>query len=109
MVVKVNEENLPFAAEIHAESWRDSHSAFCSTAFVKQHTVARQKKYLEQEIQDGKQLYMLVKEVPVGIVSIKDSLIENLYVRPDEQHKGYGSELVLPHLLVSNQRYDTLA
>ena len=46
-------------------------------------------------MRNGKQLYMLIKEVPVGIVSIKGSLIENLYVVPSEQHKGYGSELLL--------------
>ncbi len=111
LIVRVSEKNLLSAAEIHAESWRDSHSAFCSEAFVKQHTAARQKIYLEQEMRDGKQLYMLIKEIPVGIVSIKDSLIENLYVLPSEQHKGYGSELLLfamkqcrgkPHLWVLN-------
>ncbi len=77
---------------IHAESWRDSHSTFCSEAFVRQHTAARQRQYLEQEMQDGKLLYMLVKEIPVGIVSIKGNLIENLYVLPGAQRKGYGSE-----------------
>ena len=95
MMVRVNEENLLSAAEVHAESWQDSHMAFCSESFVRQHTAARQKTYLEQEIRDGKQLYMLVKAAPVGIVSIKGSLIENLYVLPAEQRKGYGSELLL--------------
>lgn len=95
MIVRVNEENLMLAAQIHAESWRDSHSTFCSEEFVKQHTAAHQKLYLEKEMQEGKQLYMLIKEIPVGIVSIKESLIENLYVLPTEQHKGYGTELLL--------------
>ena len=95
MIVRVNKENLLSAAEIHAESWRNSHKAFCSEEFVKQHTAARQRVYLEKEIQDGKQLYMLIKEIPVGIVSIKDNLIEDLYILPTEQHKGYGTELLL--------------
>ena len=59
MLVRVNEENLLSAARIHAESWRDSHRAFCSEAFVKQHTVARQKAYLENE-------KMQWKTLPVG-------------------------------------------
>ena len=62
---------------------------------MKQHTIEHQKVYLEKEMQNGKQLYMLVKEIPVGIVSIKDSLIENLYVLPTAQHKGYGTRLLL--------------
>ena len=50
MIVRVSEENLRSAAAIHAESWRDSHSAFCSEAFVRQHTAMRQRQYLEQEM-----------------------------------------------------------
>ena len=95
MIVKVSEENLLSAAEIHAEAWRDSHRTFCSEAFVNQHTAMNQKTYLENEMRNGKQLYMLVKDFPVGIVSIKDCLIETLYVLPAEQHKGYGTELLL--------------
>ena len=109
MIVKVNKKNMLAAAEIHARSWQNSHAAFCSEEFVKQHTRERQKVYLEKEMQDGKQLYMLIKEIPVGIVSIKGRLIENLYVLPTAQHKGYGTELLLfavseckgkPHLWV---------
>ena len=95
MIVRVNKENLLSAAKIHAKSWQDSHRAFCNEAFIKQHTAAHQRSYLVKEIQDGKQLYMLIKELPVGIISIKDDLIENLYVLPTEQRKGYGTELLL--------------
>ena len=94
MIVSVNEENLDAAAEIHAAAWQESHRAFCSEAFVKQHTAARQKVYLEQEMHRGNRLYMLIKEIPVGIVSVKEDLIENLYVLPAEQHKGCGTELL---------------
>lgn len=86
---------------------------------MKQHTIDHQKVYLEKEMQNGKQLYMLVKEIPVGIVSIKDSLIENLYVLPTAQHKGYGTRLLLfairkckekPHLWVldNNEKAQSL-
>ncbi len=95
MIVRVNEENLLSAAQIHAESWQDSHRAFCSEEFVKQHTAAHQKSFLEQELREGKQLYMLVKEIPVGIVSVQDRMIEHLYVLPSQQNKGYGTQLLL--------------
>lgn len=38
---------------------------------------------------------MLVDRAPVGIVSLKENLIENLYILPREQGKGYGTELLL--------------
>ena len=95
MIVTVNEGNLQTAAEIYAESWQNSYRMLYSESFVMRHTSARQKVYLKKAMQSGKQLYMLVKESPVGIVSIKGCLIEDLYVLPAEQNKGYGTELLL--------------
>ena len=37
---------------------------------------------------------MLIDRMPVGIVSVCGSLIENLYVLPAEQRKGYGAMLL---------------
>ena len=37
---------------------------------------------------------MLVEEEPVGVVSVTDSLIEDLYVLPEKQNMGYGTELL---------------
>ena len=86
--------NIAIAAEIHAVSWRESHRAFCSEAFVEAHTTERQMQYIENEMKNGKQFYVLIDKDPKGIVSIKDSLIENLYVLPSEQRKGYGTKLL---------------
>lgn len=38
---------------------------------------------------------MLIEGKPVGIVSVYNDLIENLYILPEEQHKGYGTKLFL--------------
>ena len=95
MIVSVTEENLLSAARIQAESWQESHRSFCSEAFVKAHTPQGQKALFQQEMQGGMALYMLVKEYPVGVVSVKEDLIENLYVLPAEQNKGCGTELLL--------------
>ena len=37
---------------------------------------------------------MLAEGEPVGIVSVTDSLIEDLYVLPDRQNMGYGTKLL---------------
>ena len=94
MIVTVNEANLALAARIHALSWQDSHRAFCSEEFVRRHTSERQQAYLRAEMQAGKRVYLLFRSGPVGVVSVGDSLIENLYVLPAEQNKGYGTELL---------------
>lgn len=94
MIVSVTPQNLMQAARVHAESWRESHREFCSPDFVAAHTPQRQADYLARERQQGKELWMLVLEEPVGLVSVWDSLIENLYVLPARQRQGYGSSLL---------------
>lgn len=95
MIIEVSEENIEKAAEIHSLSWQESHKGFCSKEFIEKHNVENQKKYLLNEIKQGKDVFMLLEDYPVGIVSIKDNLIENLYVLPKEQDKGYGTKLLL--------------
>lgn len=94
MIKLVTQWDIMQAAVIHSESWKDSHRGICSTEFIALHTPERQRSYLESEIAKGAQLYMLVDEKPVGIVSIHDNRIENLYVLPSEQNKGYGTQLL---------------
>lgn len=92
--VEVTELNIADAGRIHSESWKESHRSFCSAEFVEKHTPAAQADYLRREMNTGKSIYMLIDNYPVGIVSVYGSLIENLYVLPYEQRKGYGSLLL---------------
>ena len=94
MIQPVTPAQLMQAAAIHAESWQDSHRAVCSEEFLAQHTPQRQKACLEAAIAGGARLYMLTDGKPVGIVTVRGSCIENLYVLPAEQNKGYGSRLL---------------
>ena len=90
----VTEQNIEIAAKIHSISWKESHKSFCSEEFVKAHTQERQKQYIEKEINSGKRFYILDEKGAKGIVSVKDNLIENLYILPTEQGKGYGTKLL---------------
>ncbi len=94
MIKQINQSDFMQAAIIHSESWKESHKNICSPEFIAIHTPERQKNYLKSEIAKGAQLYMLIDEKPVGIVSVYGSLIENLYVLPSEQNKGYGTQLL---------------
>lgn len=94
MIVKVDENNIYEAAVIHSQAWIDSHKDFCNPEFIAQHTVEHQEQYLRNEIFSGKDLYMLIKDIPIGIVSIQGNLIENLYIKPNKQLRGYGTSLL---------------
>ena len=95
MIVPVSESEISVAAEIHSASWVDSHKDFCDSAFLAQHSTENQRSFLQNERKCGKAIFMLVADKPVGIVSVKENLIENLYILPREQGKGYGTELLL--------------
>ena len=94
MIVKVDTTNLSQAAVIHSVSWKDSHRSFCTPDFVELHSPERQYNYILEKMNGGSRFYMLVEGEPVGVVSVTDSLIEDLYILPDKQNMGYGSKLL---------------
>ncbi|MEQ2444135.1 GNAT family N-acetyltransferase [Pseudoflavonifractor sp. CLA-AP-H29] len=91
---EVSEADVSEAGYVHAESWKESHRGFCGAEFVARHTPAAQAEYLRREMAAGKRVYMLRDPHPVGIVSVWGGLIENLYVLPKEQNRGYGTALL---------------
>ena len=93
-IILVDKTNILQAALIHSVAWQESHRAFCAPDFIEKHTPERQREYLRSKMSDGTRVFMLVDEKPVGIVSITGSLIEDLYVLPDMQNRGYGTELL---------------
>ena len=93
-IIPVDETTILQAATIHSISWKESHRAFCAPDFIEKHTPDRQREYLLSKMNDGTRVFMLVDEEPVGIVSITGSLIEDLYVLPGMQNRGYGTELL---------------
>jgi len=93
MIAAVDEANVAAAGAVHARSWRASHG-FCTPDFVAAHTAETQTAYLRREIAAGKSVFLLLDPEPAGIVSVHGDLIENLYVLPEKQGRGYGSELL---------------
>ena len=94
MIVPVDKTNLYDAAAVHAAAWQESHRAFCTPAFVEAHTTERQAAYLQRKLDAKSRLFLLIEEKPVGVVSVTENLIEDLYVLPEEQGKGYGTKLL---------------
>ena len=94
MIVPVDKTNLHDAAAVHAAAWQESHRAFCTPAFVEAHTTERQAAYLQRKLDAKSRLFLLIEEKPVGVVSVTENLIEDLYVLPEEQGKGYGTKLL---------------
>ncbi len=93
-IIPVDKTNIMQAATIHATAWKSSHRAFCTPDFIEEHTPERQLEYLQKKINGGTKVCMPADEEPVGIVSVTGSLIEDLYVLPDMQNRGYGTELL---------------
>ena len=94
MILPVDQSNIKEAAAVHAASWQDSHRAFCSADFVALHTPERQEQYIFQKMSEGSRFYLLKDPLPLAVVSVRGSLIEDLYVLPEAQGRGYGTALL---------------
>ncbi len=94
MIVEVDRDSLPRAASVHAASWKDSHRVFCSPEFIALHSPEHQQAYLLDKMRGGSRIWLLVEREPVGLVSVNGNLIEDLYVLPEMQNRGYGTRLL---------------
>ncbi len=94
MIVQVTDENIVEAAKIHSISWQASHRSFCEKEFIEKHTAEHQKAYIREKISKGSSFFILYNPQPIAVVSVLENLIEDLYVLPDYQNKGYGSQLL---------------
>ena len=83
------------AAEVHSISWQDSHRAFCPPDFVAAHTPERQYRCLRDKAEAGSRIFLLLRrDTPVGVVTVTESVIADLYVLPEAQNRGYGTYLL---------------
>ena len=103
VVAYVTEENIADAARIHSISWQESHRAFCNEAFILKHDVEHQKEYIREKMKNGSKFFILYDKEPVAVVSVNEGLIEDLYVLPEQQNKGYGTQL-LGYVVVKIQK-----
>ena len=93
-IIPVDRSSLPAAARIHSVSWQESHRSFCAPDFIALHTPEHQEEYLRDKMDHGARIFMLTEDEPVGIVSVTGSLIEDLYILPEYQNRGYGTRLL---------------
>ena len=82
---------LELAVMVYTESWRASHEGICTPEFLRSRDCAG---YLAGELAAGKALYLLLDEGPVGVVSLHNGWIDNLYILPQCQGMGYGTALL---------------
>jgi len=95
MITQADENSLSAAATVHSIAWIESHKSFCSKEFTSIHTPEHQLEYLRQKMQKGSKIFLCIEDIPIGLVSITGSLIEDLYVLPEKQNKGYGTQLLM--------------
>ncbi len=97
MITIVSEENVYDAAAVYMKSWRESHSDICSAEFIEKHDLQYMINYLTEKKDHGYDIFIdYNSEKPVGLVGINpaDDEICLLYILPEEQGKGFGTELL---------------
>ena len=94
VIVPLTDALLDEAARVHSESWRASHG-FCSPEFIAAHTPQHQRVMIEVQRAGGVRFFLLLRGgACLGLVSVQDDLIENLYVDPAHWHEGVGRQLL---------------
>ena len=111
LIIKVTKANIADAAKIYMESWKDSHKDICSFEFIEKHDLDYMIDYLKEKIKTNYNIFIEYNdEKPVGIVGINpaDEEVCLLYVSPEEQGKGFGTELLNFALSKCKQPYITV-
>lgn len=93
-IIPVDGSNIGEAARVLSISWQGSHRAFCGEEFVRSRTPENRRAYLERKLAGGSRVFLLKDGAPVGIVCVTGDLIEDLYVLPEKQRQGYGTEIL---------------
>ncbi len=94
MITKLREEQYLDAANIHALAWIEAKKGIFPEETLAKVTAQTRLSYIQKLIDTGYQLYLLTEEKPIGMVAVKEDLIEALYILPSEQNKGHGTKLL---------------
>ena len=96
MITKVAKENIIDAAKVYMDSWKESHKDICSAEFIEKHDLNYMINFLSEKIKNGYLVYISYANGPEGIVAINpsDEEICLLYVSPEKQGKGVGTNLL---------------
>ena len=97
MITEIDETNIADAAKVYMDSWKDSHKDICSPEFIEKHDISYMINYLSEKIKNAYKIYIKYSDgIPVGIIGLNpcDEEICLLYVLPEMQGKGFGSNLL---------------
>ena len=97
MISELNNDNITEAAKVYMDSWKESHRNICSAEFIEKHDLDYMIDFLKMKKDSGYDIFINYNnEKPVGIIGInkEDEEICLLYISPDEQGKGFGTELL---------------
>lgn len=89
MIYPVDDSNLESAAKVHSISWKDSHQSFCSPG-RSWSAIPRSAKgsIYGARSTSGARFFLLVEAEAIGVVSVTENLIEDLYFLPEYQGRG---------------------
>ena len=96
MITKVAKENIIDAAKVYMDSWKESHKDICSAEFIEKHDLNYMINFLSEKIKNDYLIFISYDNDPEGIVAINpsDEEICLLYVSPEKQGKGVGTNLL---------------
>ncbi|MDO5326144.1 MAG: A/G-specific adenine glycosylase [Clostridia bacterium] len=108
-VLRADNAILPAIAAAYTESWKNSHAAHCSSAFLQEHTPEHMEMILRGHLGAGRDVFGLWQtETIVGVLVIDraENELVSLYIHPDYQSLGLGKAAVTFAIGVLDERRD---
>lgn len=87
-ILLVDQDTFQTALSVYTDSWRASHKNICTQQFLKDRDYEG---YLRKKLG---QLYLITDAVPVGVFSMEENVLGDLYIHPAYQRKGYGTRAI---------------
>ena len=97
-ILLVDQDIFHTALSVYTDSWKVSHKNICTQQFLENRDYEG---YLRKKL--GR-LYLMTDVVPIGVFSLEENELGDLYIHPAYQRKGYGTRAIrfalhkFPHL-----------
>lgn len=94
MIYKAGKENLEMVTNITRKTITEIYPKYYANGVVEFFLKHHCEENINRDIENGLVWLLKENEIPIGTITLKNNVINRLFVLPEYQGKGYGSQLM---------------